>query len=494
MKFEDLFKAKQPENYVEYPPKTQPSLEKFFADRANLPAKKAATPLHPQEVQQIKKEYSTAAKPELTEEMTTEPDPASGYMQEPIPANMESASYPKESVSLPIPQQARNLASSYGIEDMKRIKEMANELSPKMGFGDYVANLSPLLVEALFGGGEAGGVSAGIAGENILKGIESKEKRRQTIEDKLLELDKTRMLRKPGSGLQTKSVRNKITGEVEIANFDPMSGYLFTPTGEALNPDEYEYTSGLSPAEYNRRAEKMTAEIKSRGEHFGRGWRIDPTTGLLVRVKNGEILPLQKIQGLNPKQEKDLSTVVEKFRSSDLFKKSEAALIDAGSARDLLRDANSGNSAAASLARTKLARMSGEVGSLSDRDIENAGGSPSFRRKAQRFANLQATGVPLSATDIRELTEVAKIYENNARKNILGAIPGLEQDYLQRGGVKGAVAKSLAGYLPKNEMSDASSIYPKTLYKGGKKVTVSNAEEEKEARSDKWLPKPSGGR
>jgi hypothetical protein len=459
MKFEDLFKAKQPENYVEYPPKKAPTLDSFFADRSNLPVKKSQVPISKPQVDRIKAEYGTAQTEQAPVQEQPENMPASSYMQEPIPADIESSLNEEDSTSnMPIQPQARNLASGYGKEDMKRIREMANELSPKMGAMDYIASLSPLLVEALAGGGETGGVTAGIAGENILKGIEGNEKRRQTIEDKLLELDKTRMLRRNGGGLQTKSVRNKKTQEVEIANFDPGTGYLFSPSGDVLDPEDYEYTSGLSPAEYNRRAEKTTAEIKARGDYFGRGTTIDPTTGLKAQVRNGKIVAIQKVEGLNPKQEKDLTLITDKFRSSDLFKKSEAALIDASNVSDLLQAANSGNASAANNARSKLARMAGEVGALSDSDIERSGGSPSLRRSAQRFANLQASGVPLTATDVKEMMEIAKIYERNARQNIMGAIPGLEKDFIQRGGIKGSVATSMSAYLPQVKESKANKV------------------------------------
>lgn len=172
MKLEDLFKTKEPTNYVEQAFQGQESpLQQFLKERTPkpvaiaAPTPRAAAPIEQAQVDQIKAEYS----PVVSEDPTMQSSMDSMYSRTP-----SGDSY------IPVSE----------LLDTEKIKRQAEELSPKAGIGDLLASLTPLAVEALMGGDQAIGVSAGIAGESVLGDLAQRQKRKQTLEDKLMELKK----------------------------------------------------------------------------------------------------------------------------------------------------------------------------------------------------------------------------------------------------------------------------------------------------------------
>lgn len=172
MKLEDLFKTKEPTNYVEQASQGQGSpLQQFLKERTPkpvaiaAPTPRAAAPIEQAQVDQIKAEYS----PVVAEEPMMESSMDSMYSRTP-----SGDSY------IPVSD----------LLDTEKIKRQAEELAPKAGLGDLLASLTPLAVEALMGGKQARSVSAGIAGESVLGDLSQRQKRKQTLEDKLMELKK----------------------------------------------------------------------------------------------------------------------------------------------------------------------------------------------------------------------------------------------------------------------------------------------------------------
>jgi len=172
MKLEDLFKTKEPTNYVEQSSQGDISpLQQFLKERTPkpvtiaAPTPKASAPIEQRQIDQIKAEYS----PVMTEQPTSDYSMQSSYTRTP-----SGDSY------IPVSE----------LLDTEKIRKQAEELSPKAGIGDILASLTPLAVEAIFGGGQARSVAAGISGESILGDMAQRQKRKQTLEDKLMELKK----------------------------------------------------------------------------------------------------------------------------------------------------------------------------------------------------------------------------------------------------------------------------------------------------------------
>ena len=92
--------------------------------------------------------------------------------------------------------------------------------------------------------------------------------------------------------------------------------------------------------------------------------------------------------------------------------------------------------------------MSGEVGALSKEDVEAYGGSMALKAQAKRFANLQKTTIPLTKDEIGYLQEIVNIFEKSARINMNNSVSGLEADFLQMGGVPGAVQTKMSPFIP----------------------------------------------
>jgi hypothetical protein len=231
--------------------------------------------------------------------------------------------------------------------------------------------------------------------------------------------------------------------------------------GTPVDTAQYELAPGLSTPEFQKRQGIMEQNKKELGNYFGKGRFVNPETGLLSTIKNGKVVPLQVQENmLDPKQQKDLTNIVKDFKTTDAYKKPMAALQDAAAAESLLMAANSGNPVAANAARTKLARMSGEVGALSKEDVEAYGGSQALKSQAKRFANLQRTTVPLRPIEIAQLQQIVAIFEKSARTNMNNAVSGLEADFLQMGGVPGAVQTKMSAYIPAGNTKKSEKSAP----------------------------------
>lgn len=179
MDLRDLFKTKEPSNYVEQSSEGASPLEAFFAERTPKPAApaqatlKAATKVEEPVVEQIFQEYS----PEMEQASTSQ-------MQS------QMTSQPSAAASQFVPVS--------DVVDVEKIKKQAETLAPReTDWKDALANLTPLAVEALLGKG--GGASLGIAGQSILGDIAKRGAKRDALEAKLMEL---KQLRQPKTDLE----------------------------------------------------------------------------------------------------------------------------------------------------------------------------------------------------------------------------------------------------------------------------------------------------
>lgn len=345
--------------------------------------------------------------------------------------------------------------------DMEKIRGQVDGMMPERGMSDWLSVLAPLATEAIFGGGKAGGVSYGIAGKAATDIVGKDEARRSKLEDKLMDIERARAIAsakatKGDKSFQTVNIVDEASGDVIKANFDKNTGKYFSPEGKPLNSEKIRAGYSVIPEEWTRRSDVGLKVAKEKADYTP---RLNPESGNYARAteKGMQDIGLNKSK-LTPKQEKDLTQQTDKFITSDVYKKSAATLSAAGNIDELLSAANSGNAAAANSARVQIARMSGEVGALSDMDIKSTGGSPSIKNTVKRFANLQRTGVPLLPQDIAELKEMARIYEAVARKKIGDAVSKLDKSNVElSGGVPGSITQKLEAYIPKGRQAMQTS-------------------------------------
>lgn len=453
MNFEDLFvKQRPPKDYVSYPPQETPTLEKFFQERTAAPVApvvpKAAVPLSEEKKEVIKSNFKLSPDPVVEEEAPTMPqqEMAQPEMAQPEQPIMEFPDLAETSY-----EETRKPAS-----ELDSIPDQAEKMLPKRDWTDMLPYLVPLAVGAL--SGDTFGASSGIAGEQLLKGEGERVKRKQSLEDQLMAMQKAKISKKNTAvKYQLKPLRDKVTGESFMGRYDNTTDTM-TVAGVPVDTSRYELAPGLSTPEFQKRQGIMEQNKKELGVYFGKGKFVNAENGLVSTIKNGKVVPLQVQENqLDPKQQKDLTNIVKDFKASDAYKKPLAALQDAVAADSLLLAANSGNPIAANAARTKLARMSGEVGALSDTDLAAYGGSPALKSRAKRFANLQKTTVPLTKPEIAQLQEIVNIFEKSARMNMNNSVSGLEADFLQMGGVPGAVQTKMSPFIPSRGASKSDS-------------------------------------
>lgn len=334
------------------------------------------------------------------------------------------------------------------VSDLDTMRDIRSEASRNVagGLTDFWPALVPLAVEALAGRGQ--GQSLDISSKYIMDKVGEDKKDVQRLEDKLFELQKAKAKAKSSDKgskrFQSVNIYDPNTNEVLKANFDTSTGQYFDPSGVPLNSDKIRAGFTVVPEEYDRRQEKQF--------QYGKGTRISPTTGGLTQIKGGQEVPVgAESQGkMNPKQEKDLTALVKNFTSTDVYKGTAKNLIALRNVDALLSEAmDSKNATAYNAARGQIARMAGEVGQMTEGDIQRTGGSAALRERARRFAQLEKTGVPLTPRDLVELRAVLEIYRKNAAMKTEAAIEGLEKDFVENyGGVPGAVRTKMQAYLP----------------------------------------------
>jgi hypothetical protein len=356
--------------------------------------------------------------------------------------------------------------------DMESIRNDASKLVKPVSNTDLMLGLIPLATSALAGGQLGEGVD--VAGSYYGDLAKNNTKRQESLEDKLLALELARSKKnadnsKGSKRYQSISSVDPETKQALLGSYDTFTGNYLDNKGQPLSADKVRRAFAVLPEESDRRLGVKTDVKKSLDEYFVKGARISPETGLVMAPKAGKFEPVQEATGiLNPKQEKDLTSLTSKFITTDLYKKTAQTLASAGNVKKLIAEANNDdNAAAANSARVQIARMAGEVGALSDSDIERAGGSSSIKERAKRFAKLQKTGVPISDRDIYELQNIALVYEKAARMKLQSAVGSLEEDFVKNyNGVPGAVARKMQAYIP-NTNSNQSSTKPNVVERVG---------------------------
>lgn len=437
MTLEEFLAVKAPSNYVEAP--VSPEEFKKPTPKPEVTGVQTA-PVSPK-AEQIKKMFSLAPTPEAPVAPEQQPveqaqpqQPTEKFQPSPISfPTLESADYAMTPTS--------------DLVDMEKIRSQAEKMVKEPTWGEFLTALSPLAIEAIAGGGTTN-VAPGIAGDYLMKGLEKREARKTSIEDKLMEIQKARLTKRRGGGMQPKSLRDKTTGQSVIGSYDPYTDTMYV-AGSPVNTSNYELAPGLSTQEFAKRQNITQANKIETADALGQGARISPDTGLLSVVRNGKVIPVQVSSSLlDPKQVKDLDSVVRPFISSDAYKKTASVLKFSKNVDSLLRDAMSGNPIASEMARSELAKLAEGGGKLTDQDIARLGGSQSYKNQVKRFVNLQKSGDPLLETDIDYMKRVAVILEKNAKQELMKSVTGLEQAASQKGVPAGATQTALMPYMP----------------------------------------------
>ena len=458
MTLEDFFAAKAPSNYVESA-SAMPLMEDAYRKPTPKPEAKGVqtAPVSPK-VEEIKKIFTSAPAMAPAEVPQEETPQAPVEQQAPSSLTMPSSNFELPPQVQPQQQIDTTMIPTSELVDMKKIREQAKGMVEEPSWGEFLTALAPLAIEAIAGGGTTN-VAPGISA-NYLKGrLDKTEARRMSMEDKLMEIQKARLLRKRGAGMQPKSLRDKATGESFIGSYDPNTDTMYIK-GTPVDTTKYELAPGLSTQEFGRRQEMTQANTIQTADVLGKGARINPENGLLSIVRNGKLVPLQvSTSALDPQQVKDLDSVVRPFLTTDAYKKTASVLKFSKNIDSLLSDAMSGNAIAAQMARSELAKLAEGGGRLSDQDIERLGGSTSYKNQLKRFANLQRTGDPLLPQDIEFMKRVAVILEKNAKTELRQSVSALEQAAIQKGVPAGATQTAIQPMIP--GLFESTSAKPK---------------------------------
>ena len=255
------------------------------------------------------------------------------------------------------------------------------------------------------------------------QGLDTKEQLLD-IDKKTEEIKKSQLNRKVKE-LELGLKQNEIIGQYMADAKDPQSyksGILHLKRlgiSTAL-PDTFEEFA-QNPNQYydwiaadKQRREKQIADIES-------SMKKSQLTEQQYETKMKEIeleyLPREKELGLRekaadiekPKSQNDLKIWMR--AKSDIDRKHKPINSMISTANMVISALESGNPAAIEPIKTKIMRMYGEVGTMTDKDINRAGGNPAVKSKIQRWISKGMKGLP-PQQDINDFIALVNIAKN----------------------------------------------------------------------------------
>ena len=335
MKFEDFFKQTGPSNYVEYPPKKVPTLEQFFAERVPQPKVQESPipkiPAIPKTEVPIKKELSplknkVEAISSVTPKITSQE--VKTIKEEVAPEQLTTADMSSEPVKE---------------EPIVPSKEVSREPASQGPDSEFWLGLLPIAADVLTGGTGAG---LNIASKYYLSEAEKQQKRKQTLEDKLLELQKEQIKQEGKKGLKTLEVDvegKPIITPVEEAigkqawKSPAKSGMTFAERAD-LERLKFGLKSKLEEGKASKEEKKRLQDIEMK---LSEKWEQDPFTRD-TRTVAAAYNSLSKINPESLDPIKDISAIFDFMKTLDpksVVRESEQQLVmGAKSVQDIMNN------------------------------------------------------------------------------------------------------------------------------------------------------------
>ena len=371
--------------------------------------------------------------------------------------------------------------------DANKVRSQADSMMPETGVADWLPALAPLAVEALFGGGKAGGVSYGISSKNLLDGVSERNKRRNSLEDKLMEIEKSRAIASAKSGagtkgmFQSKNVFDKETGKTYFINYNTGTAAWTYPDGTPVPSQKLRTGFAVVPEEFNRREDYKSDVKRSDADYLGSNTKINPQTGELEVIRDGKSTPIvtgQTPQEFNKKQQGDVKEMVSDFTKSPAYAESVNSLSIAPTVTSLLDAAqrsNNPNSVAGNSVMLTMIRQAQKTGPVSDKDAQSMGGTQQLGESIDRLSQkLVGQGGPLTIRDIQELREISEIYRKRSQTLLSEHYGQSKKSYGKRFGfseeqMEGQLGSKVHPYLGSAEKSFKSDSLPEGIDFGGAK-------------------------
>ena len=155
------------------------------------------------------------------------------------------------------------------------------------------------------------------------------------------------------------------------------------------------------------------------------------------------------------------------------------------------------NSIAGEAVKTVIAKMSGEVGTLTDLDIKRFGGDEALKNKAVKMRQRLITGVSLSPKDRENLLEIVEVFEKVTSEKIHELLKTNIKSYKSQFEGSGLKEQDFLNVLNPYGRSFSGHSVPPHKKHGIKGVTKTNKDEidiaPSQSNSQKKLPAKNGG-
>lgn len=446
MKFEDLFPSKQRSNYVELPTEETPTLEKFLAGRVLSPKAKASEPITEQKKEAIKSQFKLAPPAPQTTPAQSEggSESFSAEVSQQTPVAITKPEVPQETADTGTIQELYKMFQSEKTkapEKKESIADQAEKMLPEREWTSLLPYLTPMLVGALAGGSY--GTSYGIAGEALLKAEEDRMKRKQSLEDKLTEMEKAKQL-----ALAKSSSKGLDLKEVDIDGkpvFFPEELAIGRQAWKKPETDDFAQKVALEKIKAGLKAkidqgkatQKEKEELRKLEISEAKEWRKYGFTEDTLKVTDA-FNKLMKVDPYSADPVKDIGVVFEFMRTLDprsTVRESEQALVfGARSVQEILDNLKEVISGEKKLTDKQILNIQKFAAKNYERRIQAQKSTvdADFRKRALKYGldpdmvigNL-SVGIPLLYTDSK-----------TGKTSIISVPESEEQDWLQVKGVQ----------------------------------------------------------
>ena len=326
---------------------------------------------------------------------------------------------------------------TYDIVDPVKVREQAQKMNPGVSNTDLLLGLIPLATSFLSGNGAGEGVD--VSGKYYLDLAKEDKKRTQTLEDKLMEINKARAI----ASAKSKGGSDKLptaSNLVEVVGDDGVTRYQWVADAAGGKVDPNKSSDGKD--ERFNKAQKQAKELADRR--------------MILQTRD-------------------------KLISDPAFKTARTRYQATNDAINVLNQKNPIGDAGVKILFAK--GIFGEVGNLTAQEQANFIGSPELERKFQGLINKYKTGL-LGEADRDDLLKLAKHMRERSK---------LDTRNVARAYTSGLQSLGLDPSTVINPLLESSDVspqfaktFPVTVRKKGLTAIVKNYEELDEAKKEGW--------
>jgi hypothetical protein len=316
----------------------------------------------------------------------------------------------------------------------KRIAPQEPERKPsgdEFNIHDLLLGATPALIGLLTGAEVSGFDESSNLYGGLYKHRENEAKISREERDKLLKAKQEEMAleakleaaRLKAQDRKLQKANLSLDGKAVGGSYDPATGEYMYQGQVVQDPTVPSYLDEGQRESIKSIDEKFTKAAERR-KGLDKAKIVDPITGMtkIIRwadISEGDLIKIDPSK-FNPKQEEYATKFRTDLKRNKTYEKAAATFGEVSKAKEFLI---SGNPLGHAAIKRAMARMSGEVGVLTEKDVSDFGGSQAIKHRLNQLKETSVNGL-LTKENKKYLLDLTERFEAAAKKNMGTAING----------------------------------------------------------------------